>query len=95
MCSSDLRMIDLGREFDLPAYTSLIWGLSQCGQVQQARKFFDEMIGKGILPDEILCICLLRKYYELGNMDEATELQNEMVERGLLTGSGDLEVPNL
>ncbi|KAK7846667.1 putative pentatricopeptide repeat-containing protein, partial [Quercus suber] len=59
--------------------------------VQQARKFLDEMIGKGIIPDEILCICLLRKYYELGNMDEAIDLQNEMVNRGLLTRSGDLE----
>ena len=70
------KMIDIGLELDLPAYTSLVWGFCQCGQLQQARKFLDEMMRKHILPDEILCIGVLRKYYELGHADEAIELQN-------------------
>ncbi|CAN6727980.1 unnamed protein product [Malus baccata var. baccata] len=76
------RMREIGMELDLYAYTSLIWGLSQFDQVKQAKILLDEMIGKGILPDEILCISLLRKYYKLGNLDEAIELQIEMVNRG-------------
>ncbi|KAB2623952.1 pentatricopeptide repeat-containing protein [Pyrus ussuriensis x Pyrus communis] len=75
------RMREIGMELDLYAYTSLIWGLSEFGQVKQAKMLLDEMIGKGILPDEILCISLLRKYYKLGNLDEAIELQIEMDER--------------
>jgi pentatricopeptide repeat domain-containing protein 1 len=44
--------MEMGIELDLHTCTALAWGLSQCGQVQQARKFLAEMIGKGIIPDE-------------------------------------------
>jgi pentatricopeptide repeat domain-containing protein 1 len=63
--------------------------------VQQARKFLAEMIGKGIIPDETLCTRLLRKHYELGNIDEAIELQNELVEKGLIHGNSNPAVPNI
>jgi pentatricopeptide repeat domain-containing protein 1 len=42
------------------------------------------MLNKGITPDQILCIRLLRKYYELGDIDEAQELRNDMLRRGLV-----------
>ncbi|KAK9925626.1 hypothetical protein M0R45_022897 [Rubus argutus] len=53
--------------------------------MQQAKSLLDEMIGKGILPDEILIVCLVRKYYELGNVDEAIKLQTEWRNRALRT----------
>jgi pentatricopeptide repeat domain-containing protein 1 len=71
-------------ELDLHAYTSLVWGLSYCGKVQQAKSFLNEMLSKGITPDQVLCIRLLRKYYELGDINEAQELHNDMLRRGLV-----------
>ena len=88
------RMIEMGLELDLHAYTALIWGFSQFGQMQQAKTWLDEMIGKGILPDEILCVSVLKKYHELGNVIEATELHNEFVKMGLLKGTCDYAVPD-
>ncbi|KAL9401591.1 hypothetical protein Peur_005440 [Populus x canadensis] len=41
-----IKMMEMGIELDLHTCTALAWGLSQCGQVQQARKFLAEMIGK-------------------------------------------------
>jgi pentatricopeptide repeat domain-containing protein 1 len=36
------------------------------------------MIGTGITPDKTAYNCLIRKYQKLGNMEEASSLQNEM-----------------
>eukprot|EP00257_Ricinus_communis_P004998 XP_002518802.2 putative pentatricopeptide repeat-containing protein At2g02150 [Ricinus communis] len=88
------RMSELGMELDLHAYTSLVWGLSQGNLVQQARMFLNEMIGKGIVPDEILCIRLLRKYYELGSIDEAIELHDELLKKGIINGTSNYAIPN-
>ncbi|KAF2285049.1 hypothetical protein GH714_037582 [Hevea brasiliensis] len=88
------RMSELGMELDLRLHFPGL-GISQGGLVQQARKFLAEMIGKGIVPDEILCISLLRKYYELGNIDEAVELHNELVKMGLIKDSINSVVPNV
>ncbi|PQP95377.1 putative pentatricopeptide repeat-containing protein [Prunus yedoensis var. nudiflora] len=89
------RMREMGMELDLYAVYFLDLGsFSLWSGTASAKILLDEMIGKGILPDEILCICLLRKYYKLGYLDEAFELQTEMVNKGLITGTCDYAVPN-
>lgn len=88
-------MVDIGMEVDLHAYTSLIWGLSRWGKLNQARELFDEMITNGVMPDEVVYNCLVRKYYEIGKVDEALELQNEIVKTGLITGDGDYGLPKI
>lgn len=89
------RMVEIGMELDLCAYTSLIWGFSRYGQVQLAKSLLDEMLRKGIIPDQVLCICLLRKYYELGDINEALALHDDMARRGLISGTIDITVPSV
>ncbi|KAJ1430523.1 Tetratricopeptide-like helical domain superfamily [Sesbania bispinosa] len=85
----------MGMELDLHAYTSLVWGFSHCGQVPRAKSLLYEMLGKGIIPDQVLCIYLLRKYYELGDINEAQELHNDMMMRGLVAGTMDITVTSV
>jgi pentatricopeptide repeat domain-containing protein 1 len=44
----------------------------------EAREVLSEMIGNGITPDTVIYNCLINKYQKLGNIEEATSLQNEM-----------------
>jgi pentatricopeptide repeat domain-containing protein 1 len=37
----------------------------------------------------------LRKYYELGNIDEAVEMKDELVEKGPIHGNLNYSVPNV
>ena len=53
------------------------------------------MVAKGMLPDKVVFGSLVRMYYELGNVDEALELQNEMVEKALVSNISSHSVPNI
>ncbi|CAH2045766.1 unnamed protein product [Thlaspi arvense] len=86
------KMAEIGMKLDLLAYTSLVWGLSQCNQLQKARSFLEEMIGEGILPDEVLCVSVLKKHYEVGCIEEAVELQSYLIKHQTDSGNSD---PNL
>nr|ADQ43199.1 unknown [Schrenkiella parvula] len=88
------KMAEIGMKLDLLAYTSLVWGFSQCNQLQKARSFLEEMIGEEILPDEVLCIGVLKKHYELGCIDEAVGLQSYLMKHQLLTSDNNNALPN-
>ncbi|CAN1312688.1 Putative pentatricopeptide repeat-containing protein At2g02150 [Linum perenne] len=92
--STKNRMAELGLQLDLHAYTSLVSGCLKCGRLQQARIFLAEMIDRGIFPDRILCISLLKKYYEQGPIAEAVELQNYFGKMGLIVGDYEYIVPH-
>ena len=53
------------------------------------------MVSKGMLPDKVVYGSLVRMYYELGNVDEALELQNEMVEKTIVSDISSHAVPNI
>lgn len=72
-------MDEIGMKFDLFVYILLVWGLLQCNQLQKVRFFFEEMIGEGIVFDEVLCVSVLKKYYEFGCVDEVVELQGYLM----------------
>ncbi|KAK6931722.1 Pentatricopeptide repeat [Dillenia turbinata] len=63
---------------DRTAYTSLIDGNLKHGNLQGALDLRNRMfeIGKGVPPDDVVYGVLIRKYYELGKVDEALEMQN-------------------
>ncbi|KAL0793285.1 hypothetical protein Bca101_064662 [Brassica carinata] len=87
------KMGEIGMKLDLLAYTSLVWGLSQCNQLQKARTFLEEMIGEGIILDEVLCLSVLKKHYELGCVEEAVELQSCLMKHQLLTSDNNDTLP--
>ncbi|CAN6910205.1 hypothetical protein Bca4012_078373 [Brassica carinata] len=89
------KMDEIGIKLDLLAYTSLVWGLSQCNQLQKARSFLEEMIGEGIVPDEVLCVSVLKKHYELGCVEEAVELQGYLMKHQLLTSDKNNALPDM
>ena len=53
------------------------------------------MLEKGIIPDEVLCISMFRKYYEVRDINEVKALHNDIMRRVLVARTIATRVPSL
>lgn len=51
--------------------------------MQEANSTFNEMTGKGIVPDSIVYNILMRVHVKMGNIEEVYKLQSDMEKRGI------------
>ncbi|THG05450.1 hypothetical protein TEA_008152 [Camellia sinensis var. sinensis] len=63
-------------------YTTMIHGLCKMKWIGEARKFWFEMVHKGIVPNEYTYNAFIYGLCRIGNLKEAKELYNEMCCKG-------------
>ncbi|CAM8887498.1 hypothetical protein QQ045_026389 [Rhodiola kirilowii] len=75
---------DLGKRGynDILLYTTMIHGLCQKGLLVEAKKLWNEMVQKGLDPNEYTYNALIYGYFKLGRVKEAKRLYEEMVCKG-------------
>ncbi|ONK59619.1 uncharacterized protein A4U43_C08F8330 [Asparagus officinalis] len=66
---------------DVVSYTTVVHGLGIDGQIERARKVFDEMIGEGVLPNVATYNALIQVICKKGCVEDAVVVFNEMVRK--------------
>ncbi|KAI5083561.1 hypothetical protein GOP47_0003304 [Adiantum capillus-veneris] len=66
------------------SWNALISGYVQLGQAEQALGCFDSMQQKGLSPDSVTFLCILKACANLGAADKGEQIHNEIINEGLL-----------
>ncbi|XP_072972394.1 pentatricopeptide repeat-containing protein At1g74900, mitochondrial [Typha angustifolia] len=67
---------------DVVSYTTVVHGLGLDGQLDKARKVFDEMVGQGCLPSVATYNALIQVICKKGKVQDAVLMFEEMVGKG-------------
>ncbi|KAJ8771644.1 hypothetical protein K2173_026821 [Erythroxylum novogranatense] len=72
------RVFDGAVELDTVSWTSMIAGYVQVGLPMDALKVFEQMEKVGLKPDQVAYVTLINVFINLGRLDDASELFNQM-----------------
>lgn len=72
---------------DVVSYTTMVHGLGVAGQLDNARKLFDEMVGEGCLPSVATYNALIQVICKKGCVKDAILLFDEMLRKGYTPNS--------
>ncbi|CAL9755655.1 unnamed protein product [Musa acuminata subsp. burmannicoides] len=72
---------------DVVSYTTMVHGLGLAGQLDNARKLFDEMVGEGCLPSVATYNALIQVICKKGCVKDAILLFDEMLRKGYTPNS--------
>ncbi|GAB2249570.1 hypothetical protein Droror1_Dr00012929 [Drosera rotundifolia] len=72
------RIFDLMSQRDVVSWTSIIVGLAQHGQAEEALSMYDKMMLSGVKPNEVTFVGLIYACSHVGLVDEGTRLFNSM-----------------
>ncbi len=70
-------------KLDLTVWTSLISGFILSNLPLEALKYFDQMKREGVIPDDVLYICVISACLDSGNLDTAKLLHKELVDNAI------------
>eukprot|EP00250_Pteridium_aquilinum_P015920 c22838_g2_i1 orf=111-659(+) len=78
------ELLDMHQSRDVISWTALIAGYAQRGQGQDALNCFEQMQCKGLSPNSVTFICVLKACGSIGASDKGEEIHDEIVKQGLL-----------
>ncbi|KAH7364964.1 hypothetical protein KP509_18G001000 [Ceratopteris richardii] len=80
------RMLEKYQAHNVVSWTSLMSGYVQSGQAEQAISCFHQMKCRGLSPDPVTYVYILKACSSIGDVNKGEEIHNEVLEKGFLTG---------